>query len=138
VVRTLTFECLFAFLVIGHGRRQLLWFAVTRHPTAEWLAQQIVEAFPWDMDLLAEANLEAQHVGRGLCPERISGTGAGQSRHHQAIDLVFGDASLVEQILKNLAGQYPDVAGAFLHHLSFGVSHDGVVTQTHRSLPLNN
>jgi hypothetical protein len=30
------------------GRRQLLWFAVTRHPTAEWLAQQIVEAFPWE------------------------------------------------------------------------------------------
>ena len=49
VVPTLTFECLFAFLVVGHGRRQLLWFAVTRHPTAEWLAQQIVEAFPWDM-----------------------------------------------------------------------------------------
>jgi len=34
VVPTLTFECLFAFLVSGHGRRQLLWFAVTRHPTA--------------------------------------------------------------------------------------------------------
>src|SRR5213080_3786665 len=47
VVPTLTFERLFAFLVLGHGRRQLLWFAVTRHPTAEWLAQQIVEAFPW-------------------------------------------------------------------------------------------
>jgi hypothetical protein len=47
VVPTLTFECLFAFLVLGHGRRQLLWFAVTRHPTTEWLAQQIVEAFPW-------------------------------------------------------------------------------------------
>jgi transposase InsO family protein len=47
VVPTLTFECLFAFLVLGHGRRQLLWFAVTRHPTAEWLARQIVEAFPW-------------------------------------------------------------------------------------------
>ena len=48
VVPTVTFECLFAFLVVGHGRRQLIWFAVTRHPTAEWLAQQIVEAFPWD------------------------------------------------------------------------------------------
>jgi len=47
VVPTLTFECLFVFLVIGHGRRHLLWFAVTRHPTPEWLAQQIVEAFPW-------------------------------------------------------------------------------------------
>ena len=30
------------------GRRQLLWFAVTRHPTAERLARQITEAFPWD------------------------------------------------------------------------------------------
>ena len=48
VVPTLRFECLFAFLVVGHGRRQILWFAVTRHPTAEWLARQIVEAFPWD------------------------------------------------------------------------------------------
>jgi hypothetical protein len=25
----------------------LLWFEVTRHPTAEWLARQITEAFPW-------------------------------------------------------------------------------------------
>jgi hypothetical protein len=48
VIHTATFERLFALLIIGHGRRQLLWFAVTRHPTAEWLARQIVEAFPWD------------------------------------------------------------------------------------------
>ena len=48
VVPTMMFECLFAFLVVDHGRRRLLWFAVTRHPTAEWLAQQIGEAFPWD------------------------------------------------------------------------------------------
>ena len=47
VIPTLTFERLFAFLVLGHGRRQLLWFEVTRHPTAEWLARQITEAFPW-------------------------------------------------------------------------------------------
>jgi transposase InsO family protein len=47
VVPTLTFERLFAVLVLGHGRRQLLWFEVTRHPTAEWLARQITEAFPW-------------------------------------------------------------------------------------------
>ena len=47
VVPTLTFDLLFAFLVLGHGRRKLLWFEVTRHPTAEWLARQITEAFPW-------------------------------------------------------------------------------------------
>jgi hypothetical protein len=40
VVPTVTFDLLFAFVVLGHGRRQLLWFAVTRHPTAEWLGQQ--------------------------------------------------------------------------------------------------
>jgi hypothetical protein len=46
VVPTIAFEQLFAFLILGHGRRQLLWFAVTRHPTAEWLARQIAGAFP--------------------------------------------------------------------------------------------
>src|SRR6202049_28272 len=48
VVPTIAFQHLFAFLVLGHERRQLLWFAVTRNPTAEWLARQITEAFPWD------------------------------------------------------------------------------------------
>ena len=47
VIPTLTFDLLFAFLVLGYGRRQLLWFEVTRHPTAEWLARQITETFPW-------------------------------------------------------------------------------------------
>jgi transposase InsO family protein len=46
-VPTLTFDLLFALLVLGHGRRKLLWFEVTRHPTTEWLARQITEAFPW-------------------------------------------------------------------------------------------
>jgi transposase InsO family protein len=48
VVPTIAFQQLFAFLVLGLDRRQLLWFAVTRNPTAEWLARQITEAFPWD------------------------------------------------------------------------------------------
>jgi hypothetical protein len=48
VVPTISFQQLFAFLVLGHERRQLLWFAVTRNPTAEWLARQITEAFPWN------------------------------------------------------------------------------------------
>jgi hypothetical protein len=48
VVPTIAFQRLFAFLVLGHERRRLLWFAVTRNPTADWLARQITEAFPWD------------------------------------------------------------------------------------------
>jgi len=48
VVPTISFRQLFVFLVLGHLRRQLVWFAVTRNPTAEWLARQITEAFPWE------------------------------------------------------------------------------------------
>jgi transposase InsO family protein len=48
VVPTLTFERLFAFIVLGIGRRCILWIGVTTNPTAEWLARQITEAFPWD------------------------------------------------------------------------------------------
>ena len=48
VVPTIAFQQLFAFLVLGHKRRQLLWLSVTGNPTAEWLARQITEAFPWD------------------------------------------------------------------------------------------
>jgi hypothetical protein len=36
------------FLVLAHDRRRLLHFAVTAHPTAEWAAHQLREAFPWD------------------------------------------------------------------------------------------
>jgi transposase InsO family protein len=32
---------------MGHGRRQLLWFGVTAHPTAEWIANQLTEACGW-------------------------------------------------------------------------------------------
>ena len=39
---------LYVFLVLAHDRRRILHFAVTAHPTAEWTAQQLREAFPWD------------------------------------------------------------------------------------------
>jgi transposase InsO family protein len=48
IVPTLTFQRLFAFVVLGVGRRRLLWIGVTTNPTAEWLTRQITEAFPWD------------------------------------------------------------------------------------------
>src|SRR2546430_912834 len=34
--------------VMGHGRRQILWFGVTSHPTAEWMANQLTEACGWE------------------------------------------------------------------------------------------
>jgi putative transposase len=39
---------LFVLVILAHDRRQVVHFNVTEHPTAEWTAQQVVEAFPWD------------------------------------------------------------------------------------------
>lgn len=45
-VPTITFRVLFVFVVIEHRRRRILHFGITEHPTAQWAAQQVVEAFP--------------------------------------------------------------------------------------------
>jgi hypothetical protein len=47
VVPTISFRLLYGLLIIGHGRRQILWFGGTAHPTAEWLANQLTEACGW-------------------------------------------------------------------------------------------
>ena len=125
VVPTVTFEQLFAFLVLGHGRRELLWFEVTRHPTAEWLARQITEAFPWtsaptylvrDNDRgygrIFTARLRAMGIrDRPITPrspwqngmaERLIGT-----LRRECLDqvIVFGEAHL-RQILSAYAAYY--------------------------------
>ena len=44
-VPTVTFQLLYCLFVIEHGRRKILHFNVTRHPTAEWTLQQLRETF---------------------------------------------------------------------------------------------
>jgi transposase InsO family protein len=39
---------LYALIIVRLDRRQLVWIDVTQHPTAEWIARQLTEAFPWD------------------------------------------------------------------------------------------
>jgi transposase InsO family protein len=48
VVPTIGFDLLYAFVVVRLDRRDLVLINVTRNPTAEWVARQITEAFPWD------------------------------------------------------------------------------------------
>ncbi len=47
-VPTVLFKVLFVFVVLAHDRRRVVHVNVTDTPTAEWSAQQLVEAFPWD------------------------------------------------------------------------------------------
>jgi transposase InsO family protein len=48
VVPTASFRGLFAFVVLAHHRRRVMHSNVTAHPTSEWAAQQLAEAFRWD------------------------------------------------------------------------------------------
>src|ERR1700694_5720618 len=125
VVPPLTFDLLFAFLVLGHGRRQLLWFEVTRHPTAEWLARQITEAFPWasapaylvrDNDGAYGHVFSRRVMAMGIRARPISPRSPWQNGHverligtvrRECLDrmLIFGEAHL-RQILTSYASYY--------------------------------
>jgi transposase InsO family protein len=48
VAPTLGFDLLCAFIIVRLARRDLVWINVTSHPTADWIARQITEAFPWN------------------------------------------------------------------------------------------
>jgi hypothetical protein len=48
VVPTVGFDLLYAIVIVRLARRDLVWINVTANPTAEWIARQITEAFPWD------------------------------------------------------------------------------------------
>lgn len=80
-VQTVTFQLLYCFFVIEHARRKILHFNVTRHPTAEWVLQQLREAFPeaapyryviFDRDSKFDAGVIRFLKATGLKPKRTS------------------------------------------------------------------
>jgi putative transposase len=48
VTMSVSFRLLYIMIILAHDRRKIVRFDVTQHPTAAWLSQQIIEAFPWD------------------------------------------------------------------------------------------
>jgi hypothetical protein len=48
VVPTIGFKLLCTIVILRLDRRDLVWINVTAHPTAEWVARQMTEAFPWN------------------------------------------------------------------------------------------
>src|ERR1700686_1021693 len=48
VVRTISFKLLYGLVILRHARKRLVAISVTSNPTAEWIAGQVTDAFPWD------------------------------------------------------------------------------------------
>ena len=78
VVPTIGFKLLYGLVILGLERRRLVWTNVTANPTAEWIAQQISEAFPWD------------EAPRYLIRDRDTSYGAAVTRRLQAMGIRDG------------------------------------------------
>lgn len=122
-VPTLTFQLLYGFFVIEHGRRKILHFNVTRHPTAEWVVQQLRETFPdaglyryviLDRDSKFDANVMVFLKATGLKLKRTSVQAPWQngiaerwvgSCRRETLDHVI---ALNEQHLRRLIRDYVD------------------------------
>src|SRR3984893_9417150 len=128
VVPTVGFKLLYGFVIIRLDRRDLVWISVTRHPTAEWVARQITEAFPWneaphymirDRDRIYGAIVTRRLRAMGIRDKPTASASPWQngfaerligSIRRECLDhvIVLGEAHL-RRILKNYAAYYNGV-----------------------------
>jgi len=125
VVPTISFIQLYVLVIVRLARRELVWINVTRHPTAEWIAQQITEAFPWnevprylirDRDGIYGAAVRRRLRAMGIRDKPIAPGSPWQNGHaerligtirRECLDhlIVFGEAHL-RRILREYAAYY--------------------------------
>jgi len=125
VVPTIGFDLLYAFVIVRLDRRELVWINVTALPTAEWVARQIAEAFPWneaprdmirDRDRIYGAVVTRRLRAMGIRDKPIAPASPRQngfaerligSVRHECLDhiIVLGEAHL-RRILKSYARYY--------------------------------
>ncbi len=114
-VPTVTFGRLYCLFIIGHDRRRILHFGVTKHPTSCWVAQQLREAFPYEhgyqhpkFDFEVESAIEAVGLeavrtsGRSPWQNGIAERWVGSCRR----DLLDHVIPLNERHLKRLVSEY--------------------------------
>ncbi len=133
VVPTVTFKVFFVYLVLAHDRRRIVHFNVTEHPTAQWTAQQIVEAFPFDTApqyLLRDGDgIYGNRVRRKLESLRIDEvvTAPASPRQNAYVERVIGSLRrellnhvlvLNERHLKRLISSYLDYYHPWRTHRS--------------------
>jgi hypothetical protein len=77
IVPTVGFDLLYGLVIVRLDRRELVWINVTPHPTAEWVARQITEAFPWNEAPATSSAIATESMAassRADCAPWASGT----------------------------------------------------------------
>ena len=128
VVPTVGFRLLYGLVIIRLNRRHLVWINVTSNPTADWIARQITEAFPWDQApryLIRDRDASYGHVvtrrlaAMGIRDRPTAPRSPWQNGHverligsirRECLDhvVVLGEAHL-RQILNTYAGYYNEL-----------------------------
>jgi transposase InsO family protein len=128
VVRTISFKLLYGLVVLSHARRRLVRIAVTDNPTAQWIAGQVTEAFPWeeaphylirDPDGSFGTAYTRRIRAMGIRDHPVAARSPWQNGHverligsirRECLDhvVVFGEAHL-RRILKAYAAYYNDI-----------------------------
>jgi transposase InsO family protein len=128
VVPTIGFDLLYAFVIVRLDRRDLVWINVTTNPTAEWIARQITEAFPWneapryiirDRDRIYGAVVSRRLRAMGIRDKPTAPASPWQngfaerligSIRRECLDhiVIFGEAHL-RRILRSYACYYNDI-----------------------------
>src|SRR5277367_3372611 len=128
VIPTIGFELLYGFVIVRIDHRELIWINVTTNPTAEWVARQITEAFPWDgaprymirdRDRIYGAVVTRRLRAMGIRDKPIAPASPWQngyaerligSTRRECVDhiIVLGEVHL-RRILKSYADYYNDV-----------------------------
>ncbi len=69
VVPKISFRLLYGLLILRHDRRQILWLGATAHPTAEWIARQLTEAYGWERapEYLCLSKIRSGRIGDAFC-----------------------------------------------------------------------
>lgn len=85
VFPTATFRLLFGFIVLHHERRRIVHFGETANPTADWVAQQIRDAFPWDT--VPRYLIRDRERIQAIVSLECDGDGRGRGRHGATITM---------------------------------------------------
>jgi transposase InsO family protein len=135
IVPTIGFRLLFVLVILRHQRRRLISLSVTANPTAEWIARQITDAFPWneapdylirDRDASYGHAVTRRLAAMGIRDHPTAPRSPWQNGHaerligsirRECLDhvVIFGEAHL-RRILAGYASYY----NAFRTHLSLG------------------
>ena len=133
VVPTVSFRLLYGLVILRHSRRELLWLGVTAHPNAQWIAQQLTEAYGWketprylirDRDCVYGGAFVRRVGAMGIRDRPISARSPWQNGYAERLigsirrDCLDHVVVLGEQHLRHLLKSYQDYYNEVRTHLS--------------------